>query len=84
MVLMMKLVLNFMQKNASQMNGLGGKRVLVDTLCLHLDVMTKNMRMKNDVDIFKTLLEQDWERLSNLELRIDASHMVHYNEAVVK
>ena len=68
---MIKLVLNFMQKNEKQMNELGGKKVLVDTLCLHLDVMTKNMDMKGDVEVIKTLLEYDWDRLSNLQVTID-------------
>ena len=68
---MIKLVLNFMQKNEKQMNELGGKKVLVDTLCLHLDVMTKNMDMKGDVEVIKTLLEYDWKRLSNLQVTID-------------
>ena len=68
---MIKLVLNFMQKNEKQMNELGEKRILVDALCFHLDVMTTNMDMKGDVKVIKTLLEYDWERLSNLQVTID-------------
>ena len=78
---MMKIVLNFMQNNGRQMNSLAEKRILVDTLCLHLDVMTRNMGMQNDVLILEKLLVQDWERVSNLELSIDTSHMVCYNQA---
>ena len=70
-VSMIKLVLNFMQKNEKQMNELGEKRILVDTLCLHLDVMTKYMDIKGDVEVIKTVLEYDWERLSNLQVTID-------------
>ena len=58
-----------MQQNEEQMNFLQEKRKLVDTLCLHLDVMTSNMGMKEDILIFRALLDKDWERVKTQKIK---------------
>ena len=82
-VLMMKIVLNFMQKNEKQMKALSEKKILIDTLCLHLEVMARNMGMSGDVKIFEKLLQQDWKRMSSLEIKVDDGLRVEYSTETV-